>query len=149
MVETAIAISIVKPLASAVFAGIVGGAAHSLTKTLWHRPREDVGEVEQALMIAARDAVLDCYEHVLEHPRQPLTQDEKARIKSGIKEFRKSKKDLKKLKTELPEAIKEWGEAVPGQAAAPSKFGPLVGYAGRDMPGIVGETLATRFSPAR
>ena len=46
MLETAVALSIVKPLVGVVFSGIVGGAAQAKFKKLWDLPREGVDDLE-------------------------------------------------------------------------------------------------------
>ncbi len=81
MLETALALSIVVPLAKVVFSGIVGGAARDKFKKLWDLPRKDVDDVEVALLQAALQAVIDSHEEALKEEPSRLTKDEKRVVK--------------------------------------------------------------------
>ena len=90
MLEIAIALKTVVPLAGAVFSGIVGGAAQAKFKKLWDLPRKDVDDVEVALLQAALQAVIDSHEQALKDEASRFTKDEERVINERVKEFRQT-----------------------------------------------------------
>ncbi|MCH8149831.1 MAG: NAD(P)H-hydrate epimerase, partial [Planctomycetes bacterium] len=150
MLETAIALLIVKPLAEVVFSGIVGGAAQAKFKTLWTLPRKDVDDVEVALLQSALQAVIDSHKQALKERTARLTKNEKRIVTERIKEFKKTRDALRWEDPDYAkERLTEWSDRVSAKPDAPGgQFGPLVAYACTDIPAAVQDALENDFAPA-
>ena len=115
MIETAIALAVVVPLAGTVFSGIAGGVAYAKFKRLWDLPRKDVDDVAVALLQAALQAVIDLHNRALKAETPGLTKDEKRVVKERIKEFEKTRDALRWEDTGYAQQkLSEWAEKAPG-----------------------------------
>ncbi len=149
MIETAIALAVVVPLAGTVFSGIAGGVAYAKFKRLWDLPRRDVDDVEVALVQAALQAVIDLHKRALTEETRRLTEDEKRVVKERIKEFKKTHDALRWEDTGYAQQkLSEWAEKAPGTGdTRGGQYGPLVAYACTDIPPALRDALRDDFAP--
>ena len=124
MLEIAIALKIVVPIAGAVFSGIAGGIAHAKFKKLWDLPREDVDDVEVALLQAALQAVIDSHKWALKTKTVRLTRDEKRVVNETIREFKETHDALRwEDPGHAKQRLSEWADKVSATADSSGWFG--------------------------
>ena len=149
MLETAIALIVVAPLAEMVLSGIVSGGAYDLAKKLWDKPREDVDDIEVALLTSALRAAVDCCDRALKEAKATLNRDESRRVRKASRGFKKAARKVCKVGAKLVGRIAERAglEGEVGGSTPAASTSPFLAYACHGMPRAVQETLHAHFAP--